>query len=180
MRIGFYSAAGGQGTSVVAAATALAVSQSGLDVALVDTAGDQRAIFGLNNENQVNDHLTIHDDFAPGDTDVTVFDLWHCPTVIGGLDATYLVTKPCYLALRRVADDPYRPTGIVVVSEKGRALDVHDVESLVNRPVIAEIPVDPAVARAVDAGTFASRRPRVLDASLKDLVRQVTPQMSVA
>ena len=67
-----------------------------------------------------------------------------------------LVTRPCYLSLRRATLIP-KPTGIVVVEEEGRALRSRDVEYVVGSPVIATIPSKTAVARAVDAGLFTTR-----------------------
>jgi hypothetical protein len=82
-----------------------------------------------------------------------------------------LVTRPCFLALRRMAAGAVRPTGVVLVDEPGRALGRADVEEVAGAPVVAEVKVDPAVARAVDAGLLASRLPRSLQRSLKPLVR---------
>jgi hypothetical protein len=78
-----------------------------------------------------------------------------------------LVTRACYLALRRAADPPLRPSGVVLITEPGRALDRDDVEKVVGAPVRAEVPLDPAVARAVDAGLLASRLPRGLERALR-------------
>jgi hypothetical protein len=78
-----------------------------------------------------------------------------------------LVTRACYLALRRASRPPLRPSGVVLVTEPGRALDRTDVEAVVGAPVQAEVPLDPAVARAVDAGLLASRLPRGLERSLR-------------
>jgi MinD-like ATPase involved in chromosome partitioning or flagellar assembly len=73
-----------------------------------------------------------------------------------------LVIRPCYLAVRRAVADGVQPTGIVLVQEPGRALASADVERAIGAPVVAEVPFDPAVARAVDAGLLASRLPRTL------------------
>jgi hypothetical protein len=78
-----------------------------------------------------------------------------------------LVTRACYLALRRALDPPLRPSGVVLVTEPGRALDRGDVERVVGAPVRAEVGFDPAVARAVDAGLLVSRLPRGLERSLR-------------
>ena len=78
-----------------------------------------------------------------------------------------LVTRACYLALRRAADPPLRPSGVVLVTEPGRALDRTDVEQVVGAPVRAEVALDPAVARAVDSGLLASRLPRGLERALR-------------
>jgi MinD superfamily P-loop ATPase len=70
-----------------------------------------------------------------------------------------LVVRPCYLAIRRAVAAEARPTGIVLVTEPGRALGARDVERAVSAPVVAEVPYDPSVARAVDAGLLAVRLP---------------------
>jgi hypothetical protein len=44
-----------------------------------------------------------------------------------------------------------------------------DVESVVGAPVIAEISLDPAVARAVDAGLLAGRVPTLLAQQLANV-----------
>lgn len=75
--------------------------------------------------------------------------------------ARLLVTRPCYLSLRAAATGP-TPTGVVLVTEPGRALGPGDVSSVVGAPVVARVPVDPAIARVVDAGLLASRLPRPL------------------
>ena len=75
--------------------------------------------------------------------------------------------RPCYLALRRATQLPGRVSGIVLVDEPGRALGRRDVESVIGVPVVAEIPLDPAVARAVDAGLLSCRLPATLGRALK-------------
>lgn len=71
-----------------------------------------------------------------------------------------LVTRLCALGLRRATTMPLRPSGVVVVREPGRALTADDVVDVLGAPVVADLAVDPAVARAVDAGLFAARLPR--------------------
>lgn len=80
---------------------------------------------------------------------------------------TLLVTRPCYLALRRAVAAPIRPTGVVLVDEPGRGLRARDVEHALGAPVEATVRVDPAIARAVDAGLLASRLPRVVSRELR-------------
>jgi hypothetical protein len=77
-----------------------------------------------------------------------------------------LVTRGCYLALRRLVAAPLRPSGVVLVSEPGRALGRRDVQEVVGVDVVAEVAVDAAVARAVDAGLLAGRLPRGLERAL--------------
>ena len=73
-----------------------------------------------------------------------------------------LVTRPCYLSMRRAAQARHRPTGVVLVTEPGRFLKPHDIAAAVGAPVVATVRVDPAVAAVVDSGTFATRPPRSL------------------
>ena len=100
-----------------------------------------------------------------------------CGVVTGSDDGTapiarvathsLLVTRACYLALKRAAALPLRPSGIVLVTEPGRALQRQDVEEVVGAPVRAEVALDPAVARAVDAGLLGTRVPRGLDRAVR-------------
>jgi MinD-like ATPase involved in chromosome partitioning or flagellar assembly len=81
-----------------------------------------------------------------------------------------LVTRLCYVALRRLRHTSLRPTGVVVVREPGRALTGDDVEKAAEAPVVAHVEHDPAVARAVDAGLLTARRlPRSIDGALRAL-----------
>jgi cellulose biosynthesis protein BcsQ len=81
-----------------------------------------------------------------------------------------LVTRCCYLALRRTPDAPVRPSGIVVISEPGRALGSADVAEVVGAPVLAEVPLDARLARTVDAGVLLGRLSRSTQRALTDLV----------
>jgi MinD-like ATPase involved in chromosome partitioning or flagellar assembly len=76
--------------------------------------------------------------------------------------SSLLITRPCYLSLRRAAQLNVAPTGVVLVNEPGRALGKRDVESVIGAPVIAEITFDATISRAVDAGLLASRLPGIL------------------
>jgi hypothetical protein len=82
-------------------------------------------------------------------------------------DTSLLVLRPCFLALRRAAQAPIRPTGVVLVVEEGRALTPRDVEDVLGVPVQAAVSVTAQVARAVDAGLLASRLPRTLERELR-------------
>jgi MinD superfamily P-loop ATPase len=82
--------------------------------------------------------------------------------VIGRADHSLLVTRPCYIALRRAAQSPLCPTGVVVVNEPGRVLSGDDITSVLEVPVVATVELDPAVARLVDAGLLTGRIPRSL------------------
>ncbi len=85
-------------------------------------------------------------------------------------DDRLLVTRPCYLALRRQRSCSVEPTGVVLIDEEGRSLRRHDVAEVVGAPVIAAPPLDPAVARAVDAGLLGHRVPRSLARSCRRIL----------
>jgi MinD-like ATPase involved in chromosome partitioning or flagellar assembly len=78
-----------------------------------------------------------------------------------------LVVRPCFLALRRAVAAPVRPSGVVLVREPGRSLGRRDVEDALQVPVCAEVDLEPAIARAVDAGLLAARLPRSLAHALR-------------
>jgi hypothetical protein len=85
------------------------------------------------------------------------------PTAAHNLvDRSLLVTRACYLALRRVVASPIRPTGIILVNEPGRALRDVDVEAAVGAPLLATVSLDVQIARSVDAGLMAARLPRMI------------------
>ncbi len=79
-----------------------------------------------------------------------------------------LVLRPCYLALRAALRAPLRPSGVVLVAEAGRALGAPEVEDVLGVPVRAVVGADPAVARAVDAGSLGDHLPRRLERALRD------------
>lgn len=81
------------------------------------------------------------------------------PTLREAADRTLLVTRACYLAVRRAVDARVPVDGIVLVEEPGRALRVDDLEAALGAPVVARVLLDPAVARAVDAGLLLARLP---------------------
>ncbi len=85
----------------------------------------------------------------------------------GAATTSLLVIRPCYLALRRAVALALRPTAVVLVDEPGRSLGRSDVEAVLGVPVSAVVALDPAVARAVDAGLLASRVPRSLARALR-------------
>lgn len=80
----------------------------------------------------------------------------------------WLVTRACYLSLRRATRLAVAPTGIVVIDEPGRSLRHRDIETSVRAPVVASIPWDIRISRCVDAGLLTARRlPRSVHRSLK-------------
>lgn len=87
--------------------------------------------------------------------------------VAAGASASLLVLRPCYLALRRAAAFPLRPSGVVLVDEPGRDLTASDIEAVLDVPVRAIVAVDATIARAVDSGSLGARLPRRLERSLR-------------
>ena len=82
-------------------------------------------------------------------------------------DRSLLITRPCYLSLRRAVRGPVRPTGVILVDEPGHGLAQRDIEHALGVPVEAVVSFDPTVSRAVDAGLLASRLPRVITRALR-------------
>lgn len=77
-------------------------------------------------------------------------------------DRSVLVTRACYLALRRLHSVDLAPTEVALVREAARALGADDVSAAVGVPVRTTVGVEPGIARAVDAGLLVSRLPRAL------------------
>lgn len=83
-------------------------------------------------------------------------------------DRVLLVTRACYLAVRRAVDAREVVDGIVLVEEPGRALGVADLETALGAPVVSRVLLDPAVARAVDAGLLLAKLPGAFRRELED------------
>jgi MinD-like ATPase involved in chromosome partitioning or flagellar assembly len=204
-----WSAKGGSGTTVVAAALALVLARSRPTV-LVDMCGDTPAALGLAEPSgpgltdwlasptadvDALDRLSVEatallrvlprgtaptpaaprwaalaDALCQLEDDVVVDAGSGEPPdhLAAAAEASILVTRSCYLSLRRLVGLRARPTGVVLVTEPGRSLRVADIEQAVGAPVIAEVPFDPHVCRAVDAGLLATRLPRSLFHALRN------------
>lgn len=200
----FFSVKGGSGTTVTAAATALALAQQHGRALLIDLCGDVPAALGMSEpsgpgiNDWLNEHSTADDESLlllsnPADLGLlvvhrgsdtvlgnprwaelaSILESLPMPVVVDAgtreipnefADAAstrLLVIRPCYLSLRRAISAP-RAHGVVLVNESGRALTSHDVESVLSTKVVATIPYDAAVSRAVDAGLLAARMPALL------------------
>lgn len=86
-----------------------------------------------------------------------------CPIALALIAASshsLAVTRPCFVGLRRLQDAAIAPTGVVVVREADRALTDADISDATGAPVVASIPWNPHLARAVDVGLLAARAPR--------------------
>jgi len=91
--------------------------------------------------------------------------------LVASATRSLVVTRACFLGLRRLERSPVRPSGVVLVSEPGRTLSRREVEHSAGAPVVADIPYDPTVARAVDSGLLVGRLPRALARPLRGLAR---------
>ena len=85
----------------------------------------------------------------------------------GAATHSWLVTRACYLALRRAVVAPITPSGVVLVRESGRSLRAGDIEDILQVPVVAQVAYEASIARAVDAGLLAGRLPRVLEQAVR-------------
>jgi len=79
--------------------------------------------------------------------------------LMAAADETLLVTRACYIGLGHAVAAGIVPTGIVLLEEPGRSLRAADVAASLGAPVVSTSLLDPAIARAVDAGLLASRLP---------------------
>ena len=89
--------------------------------------------------------------------------------LIEAADHSLLVSRSCFLALRRIARSPYQPSGIILMYEDGRALVASDIADLGSCPIVLQIEMDVAIGRALDAGLLITRLPQRLDRALAKL-----------
>lgn len=82
--------------------------------------------------------------------------------LVEGADRSLLVTRSCYVAIRRAKALDLRLDGVVLIEEPHRALGRTDVADVLGAPVVAAVPIDPAIARAVDSGLLVARLPTEL------------------
>jgi MinD-like ATPase involved in chromosome partitioning or flagellar assembly len=223
--LAFWSPKGGSGTSVVAAATALALAgDRRTRVRVADLAGDLPAILGLPPEpsrglaswlaagpqapTEALDATAL--DVVPGlkilplgaagaaalsvppeagaalgtalrDHGEAVLDAGlaaahpACRAAVEVADASVVVVRSCYLALRRAVrcDLVAAAAGVALVDEPGRALGEDDVSELLGLPILARFPVRTSVARAVDAGVLACGLPAPLARPAEQLIRSL-------
>ena len=87
--------------------------------------------------------------------------------MVAAADQVLLVTRPCYLSLRRATRSKVRPTGVILVEEPGASIKSRAVERCLGAPVVARVSVDPAIARAVNSGLLAARLPWVIGRELR-------------
>jgi hypothetical protein len=188
--INFWSPKGGQGTTTLVCGIAKSLSRYGEVVQVVgegERANDALACFGSatlaesNFQTTINDNLQVSQ-IPAGKVDRRIFDCGTDVTAIQPDCLNVMVTKACYLSLRRllkITRAPEHPDvldnfdGFVLVEEPGRALNVTDVESVTGMDHLGTVHYDSSIARTVDAGLLAVREPhrdfRRLANSLADL-----------
>ena len=90
-------------------------------------------------------------------------------------DASVIVVRGCYLALRRAVhiDLATRASGAVFVDEAGRSLGIRDVANVLGVPVLATVGVRASTARAVDAGVLPARLPDALARPAREVLRRL-------
>jgi hypothetical protein len=90
-------------------------------------------------------------------------------------DASIIVVRGCYLALRRAVrlELTADATGAVFVEEGSRALGAHDVTNVLGVPVLATVSLRASTARAVDAGVLSTRLPDALARPAREVLRRI-------
>jgi hypothetical protein len=163
----FFAVKGGQGATTVAAVTALGMARRGPTTLIVpyhSEGDDMCAVLGLPplavgplEPVEITEDLSlmVTEEYRPSlMADAVASGYGHMPGW-----RNILVTRHCYLALRRFVALNLQVDGIVTIGEPGRALSDRDIERACGAPVIASLLWDPTVARAVDAGLLAARPP---------------------
>jgi MinD-like ATPase involved in chromosome partitioning or flagellar assembly len=90
-------------------------------------------------------------------------------------DISIVVTRDCYLALRRAARTPLvrRAAGVVVAEEGMRGLHHRVVTDVLHLPLLDVVPWQAHVARTIDSGVLCSRLPDSLDRSARRVLSRV-------
>lgn len=195
----FFSAKGGNCTTVTAAAHAIVAAAArgpARPIVIVDLGGDMPAVLataetetpGINDwlsescRQSADDLVASAVPVAPGlvlvhrgasfvegrprwgdlatllGTHDVVLDAgtgWFPPEVAAAARETVLVTRPCYISLRRAVRLP-TPTRVMALCEPGRALTVDDIGHVLGTSPV-RVPWDTSISRAVDAGLLAQR-----------------------
>ncbi len=86
--------------------------------------------------------------------------------LIQAADTNLLVTRGCYVGIRRIETSAAVPTGVVLVGEPGRKIGAREVERAIGAAVVARVPWDSRVATAIDTGLLMRRVPRAVSRPL--------------
>lgn len=97
---------------------------------------------------------------------------WLPPEVAAAARETVLVTRPCYMSLRRAVRLP-RPSRVFAIAEPHRALGVDDIGHVLGVTPV-RVPWDATISRAVDAGLLVQRAEQLFGASFAESVHERT------
>jgi hypothetical protein len=163
--INLYSPKGGSGVSVTATLLAVTLSATRQTTLVADSRAEFHELCGVLGATTPDaDHTVI-----TGTLQVVVGPYRQMPGVAVVLSShgpvegarNLMVLRNDYLAMRRAVQGADTPDGLIIITEPGRALSASDAERAIGAPVLVEMPIDPSVARCVDAGLVASLPPRV-------------------
>lgn len=166
LRIDFVGIRGGQGTSTVAAATALLLGEIHGQVRLESSDLDAAAallgvalVAGIPTQLTGTLELALLGSRAAHGCSALVSDVGQLGSASVASERAVgririgVMRGPCYVGLRElVGADTHLLGGLVLCAEAGRSLDRRDVEDIAGLPVLATVDVTPAVARTLDAG----------------------------
>lgn len=168
----FYSPKGGVGTTTTAGLYAVLRASQGVPTHLLASNEDDTdlaTVCGFSAYGSAEGWATLLTNLTwgvkvPPATELVVTDYripefapaWHHLEAVNRV----LVVRNCFLALRRTLADQHRPDAVVAVLEAGRALTVDDIRDCIGCDTVIAMPIDPSIARAVDAGLLATRLPR--------------------
>lgn len=167
-RIHLVGARSGQGTSTVALALASITAELGLATAVVT---DDLDTYGSLTGSVIPDFAVCvpltrrlalwRSDRSPTDADLVVEDNRTSAEPTDPASTLLVVRGPDYQSLRNAVRQPRRACGVIVVTEPWRALSSADAASVLGLPIVAEVPHQPEVARAADAGLLLDRIARM-------------------
>lgn len=169
-------ARGGQGTTTVATVLAALAAGHGVATLAAGRPDDVRALAGtaaaVGDLTPLAPNLALVErgaDATVTDVQVAVEDLGRLSDVAGhqepekapGTQRWLVVRGPCYLSLRTALEAGWRADGVVLLVEPGRPLTPADVVDVLGLDIVAEIPVEAAVARSIDAGLLLAHLHRL-------------------
>jgi len=119
--------------------------------------------------------VALRDNPVPAIVDAGLAQVPAARALLEVSDASLVVLRECYLALRRATRLPLigRAAGIVLVTEPGRSLGAKEVTDVLGRPVVARLPLREGVARTIDAGSMPHRIPEPLARAAHDALGAV-------
>jgi len=168
MIINLWSPKHGQGLTTTGLAMAASLEGTVQYITEGDNLPDALAIAGLPSGTDAHDHWEVKENLTIsiggfGTPDHVIYDCetnWELRHQ--GADLNLMVVQADYLALRRlmITGKAAELDGFIVVLDSSRALNVDDIKNVTGLKHFATVPVDPAVARAVDAGLLMHRRMR--------------------